>query len=36
VVLDLARKGIKDYVIKDSNLIKNLDEAIRDVFSRKS
>lgn len=35
IVLELARKGIDDYVIKDSNLIDNLTTAIRDHFSRK-
>ncbi len=35
IVLELARKGIDDYVIKDSNLIDNLTVAITDHFSRK-
>ena len=35
IVLELARKGIDDYVIKDNNLIDNLTTAIRDHFSRK-
>ncbi|MGE5419620.1 MAG: response regulator [Chloroflexota bacterium] len=35
VVLELARKGIDDYIIKDNNLIDNLDTAITDLFSRK-
>jgi len=36
VVLELARKGIDDYVIKDHNLIDNLHIAIKDLFERKS
>ena len=35
IVLELGRKGIDDYVIKDSNLIDNLSKAINDFFSRK-
>lgn len=35
VVLELARKGIDDYVIKDNNLIDNLDIAIKEVFDRR-
>jgi two-component system, OmpR family, response regulator len=35
IVLELARKGIKDYVIKDNNLINNLDLAITEHFTRK-
>ncbi|MBE0674181.1 MAG: response regulator [Bacteroidales bacterium] len=34
VVLELARKGIEDYVIKDNNLIDNLNKAIREILSR--
>ncbi len=34
VVLELARKGIEDYVIKDESLIDNLKIAIEDVFSK--
>lgn len=34
IVLELARKGIEDYVIKDSNLIDNLDIAIKELFER--
>lgn len=34
VVLELARKGIEDYVIKDSNLIDNLSKSITEVLSR--
>ena len=36
VVLDLARKGIDDYVIKDSRLFDNLNIAIKDLFMRRS
>jgi CheY-like chemotaxis protein len=35
IVLELARKGIDDYVIKDNNLIDNLDIAIAEHFSNK-
>jgi hypothetical protein len=35
IVLELARKGINDYIIKDSNIIDNLDVAIKDIFERK-
>jgi two-component system OmpR family response regulator len=34
IVLELARKGIDDYVIKDVNLIDNLNTAITEYFSR--
>jgi DNA-binding NtrC family response regulator len=34
IVLELARKGIDDYVIKDNNLIDNLDLAIEELLSR--
>ncbi len=34
IVLELARKGIDDYVIKDSNLIDNLNVAIGELFTR--
>lgn len=34
IVLELARKGIDDYVIKDNNLIENLNVAIADYFKR--
>jgi CheY-like chemotaxis protein len=34
VVLELARKGIDDYVIKDHNLIDNLNIAIKEIFDR--
>lgn len=36
IVLELARKGIDDYIIKDNNLIDNLLKAIREIFERKS
>jgi DNA-binding NtrC family response regulator len=32
LVLELARRGIADYVIKDSNLIGNLQNAIREIL----
>lgn len=35
VVLELARKGINDYIIKDSNLIDNLKIAIDELFDKK-
>jgi two-component system, OmpR family, response regulator len=35
IVLELARKGIDDYIIKDNNLIDNLNVAITVLFSRK-
>ena len=34
VVLELARKGIDDYIIKDNHLIDNLSVAIKELFSR--
>jgi CheY-like chemotaxis protein len=34
IVLELARKGIDDYIIKDSNLIDNLKVAIDELFER--
>lgn len=34
VVLELARKGIVDYIIKDNNLLDNLDSAIKEHFDR--
>ena len=33
IVLELARKGINDYIIKDNNLIDNLKVAIKDLFN---
>jgi len=35
IVLELARKGIDDYIIKDNNLIENLHASITELFSRK-
>jgi two-component system OmpR family response regulator len=35
IVLELARKGIDDYIIKDNNLIDNLHTAIKELFDRK-
>jgi len=35
IVLELARKGIDDYIIKDNNLIENLTKSIGELFSRK-
>ena len=35
IVLELARKGIDDYVIKDKNLIDNLHVAIKDLLDRR-
>ncbi len=35
IVLELARKGIDDYIIKDDKLIDNLDVAIKELFERK-
>jgi len=32
IVLELARKGIDDYIIKDNNLIDNLGIAIKGIF----
>jgi len=34
IVLELARKGIVDYVIKDNNLIDNLLEAVKELFEK--
>jgi DNA-binding NtrC family response regulator len=34
LVLEFARKGIADYIIKDNNLIDNLSVAVSDVFDR--
>ena len=34
IVLELARKGIADYVIKDNNLIENLLVATTELFER--
>jgi CheY-like chemotaxis protein len=35
IVLELARKGIDDYIIKDNNLIDNLNDAIKELFERR-
>lgn len=35
IVLEFARKGIDDYIIKDNNLINNLQVAINDLFARR-
>jgi two-component system, OmpR family, response regulator len=35
IVLELARKGVDDYVIKDNNLIDNLGTAINNYFQGK-
>jgi len=32
IVLELARKGIDDYVIKDNNLLDNLSNSIKDLI----
>lgn len=34
IVLELARKGINAYIIKDNNLIENLFNSLRDIFKR--
>jgi len=34
VVLEFARRGIADYVIKDTDLIDNLQAAVRDILER--
>jgi CheY-like chemotaxis protein len=36
IVLELARKGIDDYVIKDSNLIDNLNASMLELLSKES
>ena len=36
IVLELARKGIDDYVIKDNNLIDNLHVAIEELFDERN
>lgn len=34
VVLEMARKGINDYIIKDNNLIENLKVSMNELFVR--
>lgn len=34
IVLELARKGIDDYVIKDNNLIDNLNASVKELLGR--
>jgi CheY-like chemotaxis protein len=34
IVLELARKGISGYIIKDNNLIDNLFTSLRDLFAQ--
>ena len=34
IVLELARKGIADYVIKDSSVINNLLASLKEIFDR--
>ncbi|TNF42056.1 MAG: response regulator, partial [Bacteroidetes bacterium] len=34
VVLEFARKGIADYVIKDTDLIENLQMAVKEILER--
>lgn len=34
IVLELARKGVDDYIIKDNNLIENLTASIGELFNR--
>ena len=34
IVLELARKGIDDYVIKDNNLLDNLNASIKELLGR--
>lgn len=36
VVLELARKGINDYIIKDNNIIDNLSVSIKELLGAKS
>jgi DNA-binding response OmpR family regulator len=35
IVLELARKGIDDYIIKDNSLLDNLNVTIKEIFERK-
>jgi DNA-binding NtrC family response regulator len=34
IVLELARKGINDYIIKDSDLIDNLNASVNEAFEK--
>jgi two-component system OmpR family response regulator len=34
IVLDFARKGISDYIIKDSNLVDNLNVAVGELLTK--
>jgi DNA-binding NarL/FixJ family response regulator len=34
IVLELARKGINAYIIKDNNLINNIFTSLKEVFER--
>jgi CheY-like chemotaxis protein len=34
IVLELARKGIDDYIIKDNNVLDNLQTAIKEILER--
>jgi CheY-like chemotaxis protein len=34
IVLELARKGIDDYIIKDNNVLDNLKTAIKEIFNK--
>jgi len=34
LVLEFARKGVFDYIVKDVNLLDNLSVAVKEVFSR--
>jgi len=34
IVLEFARKGINDYIIKDNHLIDNLEIAVKELFER--
>jgi CheY-like chemotaxis protein len=35
IVLELARKGIDDYVIKDNSLLDNLEDSIKELLKNK-
>jgi DNA-binding NtrC family response regulator len=34
IVLEMARKGIDDYIIKDETLVDNLELAMEDILSK--